>query len=420
MKSILLRIVICCTCWLQGYAQEGIEFRTESFEEVLELAKREKKWVFVDVYTSWCGPCKSMMNNVFPDPKVGAFYNKHFLCMKVDAEKQEKELMTTHKVGAYPTYLIFDEEGNLKYRFKGAMDAEAFIAEGQNALKSGQSRDYSYWLKNYAIKGYEPGFFREFVDAVVLRGLNAALFFEHYWATRYTDVLDDKGVLQWMERCESSMMDVDEFMKQVVDDPDYKNIPDVFRTGPVAPITTKKESALALGDLIVKRVLEIMQVQRVMQLKDYALRVQSRELLDCALAAWDKLPEEYRVGECEVFELEFLQATGDTKAYVALAIRFLNRLRDTLSREVLLEKGKREIENLGVLGMKEEKRASFQEMYCDLYFNYVEKITRGCMKYCHGKKQLPDIQSWAEYAERLKPNDVRAKQLLKEVKKWRS
>ena len=42
------------------FAEEGIVFDQGSWKAVLAKAKRENKLVFVDVYTSWCGPCKKL------------------------------------------------------------------------------------------------------------------------------------------------------------------------------------------------------------------------------------------------------------------------------------------------------------------------------------------------------------------------
>ena len=37
---------------------EGIKFQNLSLEQALKKAEKENKKVFVDVYATWCGPCK--------------------------------------------------------------------------------------------------------------------------------------------------------------------------------------------------------------------------------------------------------------------------------------------------------------------------------------------------------------------------
>ena len=40
----------------------------------------------MDVYTSWCGPCKMMMRNTFTNKDVINYINKNFYAIKFDAE----------------------------------------------------------------------------------------------------------------------------------------------------------------------------------------------------------------------------------------------------------------------------------------------------------------------------------------------
>ena len=46
-------------------------FQELTLEKALEKAKSEHKKVFVDCYTSWCGPCKMMAEKVLPLKEVG-------------------------------------------------------------------------------------------------------------------------------------------------------------------------------------------------------------------------------------------------------------------------------------------------------------------------------------------------------------
>jgi len=88
-------------------AQEGIQFFQGSWNEALAKAKAENKLIFVDIYTSWCGPCKLMAKDIFPLRSVGEKFNKNFINYKIDAEKGEGIMVAkTYKVNAYPTYLF--------------------------------------------------------------------------------------------------------------------------------------------------------------------------------------------------------------------------------------------------------------------------------------------------------------------------
>ncbi len=114
---------------------EGIRFEHKPWQELLEQAKSESKLLFIDAYAEWCGPCKWMAVNIFPDSAVGAFMNTHFINAKIDMEKGEgPDLQKKYEVRAYPTYLFVNGEGELIHRFCGSMSKEKFLAQAANAL----------------------------------------------------------------------------------------------------------------------------------------------------------------------------------------------------------------------------------------------------------------------------------------------
>lgn len=60
-----------------------------TFEEAVEQSKKEKKKIFIDVYTDWCGYCKVMDKNTFNDPEVARILNENFYPVKFNAEQRE-------------------------------------------------------------------------------------------------------------------------------------------------------------------------------------------------------------------------------------------------------------------------------------------------------------------------------------------
>ena len=67
-----------------------------SFEEAIERSKKEPRPIFVDVYTHWCGWCKKMDRDTFQNPKVVAYMNKQYYCIKFNAEQKE-DVVFPHK-----------------------------------------------------------------------------------------------------------------------------------------------------------------------------------------------------------------------------------------------------------------------------------------------------------------------------------
>lgn len=124
-----------------GHAQ-GVDFSQLSYEEALQLATKEKKMVFIDFYTTWCGPCKQMTKDVFPQKEVGEFFNQRFVCLKMDAEKGEgKELAAKLKVRAYPTFVVLKANGEEAFRTSGALPAARFIEKIRKGIDPKWSPD---------------------------------------------------------------------------------------------------------------------------------------------------------------------------------------------------------------------------------------------------------------------------------------
>ena len=131
MKKLFITLFVCAM-GLAAHAQTN--FRSISFDEALKVAKQENKLVFIDFYTDWCGPCKKMAKEVFPQKMVGDFMNAKFVNLKLNAEQEGKELAALYKVSAYPTFIVLDTEGNVVADLKGSMDGRTFIQKLEGKL----------------------------------------------------------------------------------------------------------------------------------------------------------------------------------------------------------------------------------------------------------------------------------------------
>ena len=65
-------------------AHVGVYFYELSYEDALKMAKQQGRKLFIDCYTTWCGPCKYMSETVFKQENVGDFLNQNFICLKYD------------------------------------------------------------------------------------------------------------------------------------------------------------------------------------------------------------------------------------------------------------------------------------------------------------------------------------------------
>jgi len=114
-------------------AQETIKW--VSFNQAIELQKKNPKKIFMDVYTDWCGPCKMLDKQTFHNADVIKYINENYYAVKFNGEGKEEinyqgkaytnprhvegktGRNSTHdftdalQVNAYPTMLFFDETG---------------------------------------------------------------------------------------------------------------------------------------------------------------------------------------------------------------------------------------------------------------------------------------------------------------------
>jgi len=115
----------------------GIQFKKESWNDVLKQAKKENKLIFLDIYATWCGPCKRLKSNTFSNEEVGKLYNQKFINVALDGEKGEGlTLAQKYGVRSYPTLLFLDGNGNIVVRTGGYHNSDEFIELGKTVAKS--------------------------------------------------------------------------------------------------------------------------------------------------------------------------------------------------------------------------------------------------------------------------------------------
>lgn len=120
----------------EAFAEGGIKFIEQDWKAALQQAKSSNKLVFLDIYATWCGPCKLLKKNTFTDKQVGEFFNKNFVNITVDGEKGiGPQLAQLYQVQAYPTLIVTDASGKPVLYTMGYIDAKTLMEFAQAALK---------------------------------------------------------------------------------------------------------------------------------------------------------------------------------------------------------------------------------------------------------------------------------------------
>jgi thiol-disulfide isomerase/thioredoxin len=119
-------------------ASVGVYWENLTLDEALAAAKNEKKLVFMDCYTTWCGPCKYMANTIFTRPEVGDFFNEHFINVKYDMEEGNgPEIAKRYSVQVYPMFILLHPDGTVQHKIAGS--SEDIVAEIQQGLSDEHS-----------------------------------------------------------------------------------------------------------------------------------------------------------------------------------------------------------------------------------------------------------------------------------------
>ncbi len=171
MKKIVL-LFTCMFSIVLAFAQTN--FQNLFLDKALEKAKADGKYVFVDCYTSWCGPCKVMAEKVLPLKEVGEYMNSHFVCIKIDMEKGEgPKLAQRYSVSAFPTFLILKTDGTVMHRLVGAiLDGREFIEKINVAFDENSATNLE---KEYVAGNRNMDFLVKYVKSLlVLRDIDKA------------------------------------------------------------------------------------------------------------------------------------------------------------------------------------------------------------------------------------------------------
>jgi len=132
MKSLLT--LFLAFSFISSHAQ-GIEFFKGTYQEAIAEAAKQERILFVDAYTTWCGPCKRMSKQVFTQAKAGDLFNANFINYKIDMEKPNgREFGSKYPVSAYPTLFFIDGEGKLVKKSVGGKSVEALVSLGSDIL----------------------------------------------------------------------------------------------------------------------------------------------------------------------------------------------------------------------------------------------------------------------------------------------
>ncbi len=75
----------------------------------MQRARREQKPVMIDVYTTWCSPCKYLDSEIYTQQNVRA-QSVYWISVKVDAEARP-DIAQSYGVRGFPTLIFASPDG---------------------------------------------------------------------------------------------------------------------------------------------------------------------------------------------------------------------------------------------------------------------------------------------------------------------
>lgn len=183
MKTNLF-ILIFLARFLPVQAEENMNFFNGTFNEALAKAKVEQKLLFIDCFTTWCGPCKKMSSQVFTQKDVFTFFNKNFICFALDMEKGEGiDVAKKYAIKNYPTFLWLDGNGKQIHRSVGSAEASVFLSIAGKALNP--QANLSYFAQQYESGNRESAMMLSYAHALkTAYDMNYQLIADEYFRTQ--------------------------------------------------------------------------------------------------------------------------------------------------------------------------------------------------------------------------------------------
>ena len=297
-----------------GFSQ-GIVFEHGTWKEIIEKAQRNNKSIFIDVYTSWCGPCKKMSKDIFPLTEVGKVYNGNFICYQVDGEKGDGiQIVNKYGVRAYPTYLFVKADGTLYYNALGAMNAKDFIALSNKALTEiNDPKPIAVWDKEYVEKKGDPKFILDYMNKRSILGMSTASLFDEY-----LKLIPDE------ERTSATAIEL------------YKKEGNYLKVNSLAYKNLLKNKMIFAGKLF--GYTHIYLLAGVMNTMRDAATSKNEQLLATVIEAYDQLPKISSLKQKDEIYMEYYQRTGDTDNYLKYATNFCNNQLMKISKDSIDKK----------------------------------------------------------------------------------
>lgn len=373
-------VLIFCFGLNMAIAQNGVQFiEDKTWEEVLTIAEKENKIVFLDAYTTWCGPCKKMSREVFPEAQIGDYFNDKFINVKMDMEKGEgKKVARKYGIRAFPTLLFVNSDGDVVHRVAGFRDTKGLLKLGQDA--NNPTRQLAYMKKKYDEGNREADFLYNYAYARLetFSGEDYMKIANEYLETQedWTTENNLKFIFAFVKRTDAKMFD---FL-----------------------IENREAFDKQFGELKVNQKIDRLVGTRIDQLLSLK-NGEDAKIFDEAKALYSKIDANTAVAKTANFKMTYYRNGGDRKNFALSAIEYVDNMPEISALELsdiawtfyrVIEDEAQLKTALGwaMKALKNEKDVSHYDTVASLYFKLgnkgkAKKYAKKGIKYAKSKEE---------------------------------
>lgn len=382
---------------------QGINFEHITLEEALVKAKNENKLVFIDFYTVWCGPCKKMVRDIFPLATVGEVYNKNFINLKLDAEKEGQAVAKQYNVTGYPTLLYLDTNGKVLLKDTAFKPEDTFLDMANTAISSVNSE---YSLEN--LKDMFPN------------KLNDEQFLKMYIRKmREFGQEATEGIDAWL-RVQTEMEESSPEMLDYV----MHNVRNFIVGGKGEQIINENYDAfLKIASEYQAKMLSRFSTQILNGTLSTAVRKNDAQLMKAYIDAYKQQPED-RIREDHLLEAELIyyEMLDDDAAYKTATANYLNKLIAETSIEDINADDNKSYQMYKKAYDKDPKperepmlMASKEGLKASKLLKEINEVGKGYLKRASNKNEFKTFEEWIKFGYKLKADNCFSDDLKAEL-----